>query len=316
MVKYSIIVPVYKVEAVLPRCIESILNQTISDFELILIDDGSPDRSGAICDEYAAKDARIRVIHQGNGGVSKARNAGVDAAQGQYIVFVDSDDYINKDFLHIFDGDDCDLAVSGTVIYEADNSIKEIISEPDENMMILTEEERIECLKKWYSLQVFAKRFKLRIINENSLRFDEDFNYGEDSIFMAEYLLLLQNIKIRSEVTYNYCTSNVESLTKKAEKNWFVSYCAIQERLLRVFEKHTSIKHYIANRFCWVAENELAKICESNTNKKEKKQRIRWILNCECLKACLKICKKKNSAYLKLAWYSRLPEIVLLLYGK
>lgn len=314
MVKYSVIVPVYKVEAVLPRCIESILNQTVPDFELILIDDGSPDRSGAICDEYAAKDARIRVIHQKNGGVSRARNAGLDVARGQYVVFVDSDDYINREFLQILDGDDCDLAVSGTVTYEADNSIKAIISESAENKMILTEDERIECMKKWYSLQVFAKRFKLKIIKEKSLRFDEDFNYGEDSIFMAEYLLLLHSIRIQSEVTYNYCASNAESLTKQAEKNWFVAYCAIQERLLGVFEKHNKMKYFIANRFCWVVENELAKICKSSIDKREKKCKIRQMLNCKCLRVCLKICKKEISACLNLACQFRSPEIVLLLY--
>lgn len=315
MVKYSVIVPVYKVEAVLPRCIESILNQTVPDFELILIDDGSPDRSGAICDEYAEKDERIRVIHQQNGGVSRARNAGLDAAQGQYVVFVDSDDYINKEFLEILDADDCDLAVSGTVTYEADDSIRAIVAEPYEEKKILTEEDCIECLKKWYSLQVFAKRFKLQIINENSLRFDEGFSYGEDSIFMAEYLLLIDSIRIQSEVTYNYCTLNAESLTKQAEKNWFVSYCAIQERLLDVFGKNNMIKGFVANRFCWAVENELKKICKSGISKREKKKKIRWLLRCNCLKVCLAICRKDIAAHLKLACRFRMPEIILLFYS-
>lgn len=91
----SIIVPVYKVEKYLRRCVDSILNQTFSDFELILVDDGSPDNCGAICDEYAAKDDRIAVIHKANGGLSSARNAGLDIAQGDYIGFVDSDDHIH-----------------------------------------------------------------------------------------------------------------------------------------------------------------------------------------------------------------------------
>lgn len=97
MPELSIIVPVYKVEAYLPRCIESILAQTFRDFELILIDDGSPDRCGAICDEYAAQDERITVIHQENQGVSAARNAGLDIATGTYLGFVDSDDWIEPE---------------------------------------------------------------------------------------------------------------------------------------------------------------------------------------------------------------------------
>lgn len=97
MPQLSIIVPVYKVEKYLPKCIESILNQTFSDFELILIDDGSPDHCGTICDEYASKDSRIKVIHQANAGVSAARNAGLDIASGTFLGFVDSDDWIDPE---------------------------------------------------------------------------------------------------------------------------------------------------------------------------------------------------------------------------
>ena len=93
----SIIVPIYQVELYLEKCIDSIINQTYKNLEIILIDDGSPDRCGAICDEYAGKDSRIRVIHQKNGGLSAARNAGLDIAKGDYIQFVDSDDWIEPE---------------------------------------------------------------------------------------------------------------------------------------------------------------------------------------------------------------------------
>lgn len=93
----SVIVPVYKVEKFISKCIESILNQTFRDFELILVDDGSPDNSGVICDEYAKKDSRIKVIHKKNGGLADARNVGLEASTGSFIGFVDSDDYIAED---------------------------------------------------------------------------------------------------------------------------------------------------------------------------------------------------------------------------
>lgn len=93
----SVIVPVYNVEEYLPRCVDSILAQTYENLEVILVDDGSPDGSGAICDEYAAGDSRIRVIHKENGGLSSARNAGIDAAAGEYLAFVDSDDWIEPE---------------------------------------------------------------------------------------------------------------------------------------------------------------------------------------------------------------------------
>lgn len=95
----SVIVPVYKVEAYLPRCVDSILRQTYQDFELILVDDGSPDRCGMLCDEYAEKDNRIKVIHKKNGGLSDARNAGLSIADGAYFAFVDSDDWVTPDYL-------------------------------------------------------------------------------------------------------------------------------------------------------------------------------------------------------------------------
>lgn len=97
----SVVVPVYKVEKYIHQCINSILNQTYKNLELILIDDGSPDTCGEICDDYSRKDTRVRVIHKKNGGLSDARNAGIDIAKGEYITFIDSDDYVHQDYLKV-----------------------------------------------------------------------------------------------------------------------------------------------------------------------------------------------------------------------
>lgn len=99
--KLSVIVPVYRVEDTLSRCVDSVLGQSFSDYELILVDDGSPDGSGAICDDYASHHPHVRVIHKANGGLSSARNAGIDVAQGEYITFIDSDDFIGENTLSI-----------------------------------------------------------------------------------------------------------------------------------------------------------------------------------------------------------------------
>lgn len=101
MPKISVIVPIYSVEKYLNRCVDSILNQTFTDFECILVDDGSPDNCGKICDEYAKKDKRVKVIHKPNGGLSDARNAGIDVAQGECLSFIDSDDWIHPQMLEI-----------------------------------------------------------------------------------------------------------------------------------------------------------------------------------------------------------------------
>lgn len=99
--KISVIVPIYKVEKYLPKCVDSLINQTYKDLQIILVDDGSPDNCPKICDEYAKKDARITVIHKANGGLSDARNAGLPCATGEYISFIDSDDYVTPNFFEI-----------------------------------------------------------------------------------------------------------------------------------------------------------------------------------------------------------------------
>ena len=100
MPELSVIVPIYKAEKYIRKCIDSILTQSFRDYELILVDDGSPDNCGVICDEYAAKDDRIKVIHKRNGGVSEARNVGLDIAGGAYISFIDPDDWVEPDLFY------------------------------------------------------------------------------------------------------------------------------------------------------------------------------------------------------------------------
>ena len=126
MPKLSIIVPVYKAEKHLSRCVNSILNQTFNDLELILVDDGSPDKCPELCDQFAQQDARVRVIHKENGGVSTARNAGLAAVCGMYIAFVDSDDWLEPDMyekmMAVADQYDCDVVMCDCVKDFADNS--------------------------------------------------------------------------------------------------------------------------------------------------------------------------------------------------
>lgn len=129
----SVIVPVYKVEQYLRRCVDSVLTQTYQNLEVVLVDDGSPDRCGAICDEYAKKDSRIGVIHQENRGLSAARNAGLDACTGQFVTFVDSDDYIERDLIQrLFDGiGDADLCGCGVIREEQSGEIISVTKTAD-----------------------------------------------------------------------------------------------------------------------------------------------------------------------------------------
>ena len=168
--RISIIVPIYKVEAYLVQCVESIRDQTIHDIEIILVDDGSPDRCGLMCDEYAQKDSRIRVVHKENGGLSSARNAGIKVASGEYIGFVDSDDYIAKDmFEKLYDAclrsNTLISACNYFYVFDEKISFKEeseklfVMSNEEFFKKILTEDGRIEMVawNKLYHKSVFEK---------------------------------------------------------------------------------------------------------------------------------------------------------------
>jgi len=132
MPKISVIVPVYNVEKYLAKCIDSILAQTFTDFECILINDGSPDNSPAICDEYAKKDERMKVIHKENGGVSSARNTGLDIAQGEWITFADSDDWVDENYLELMYSNaiknNCDLSICGFKSVDEKGNINAVFS--------------------------------------------------------------------------------------------------------------------------------------------------------------------------------------------
>ena len=180
--KVSIIVPVYKVEKYLNRCVDSILAQTFTDFECILVDDGSPDGCPAICDEYAKKDNRIKVIHQENKGVSAARNAGLDMAKGEYILFVDSDDWIDESTVQslLMISEDADIIMCGfSIEYEdgttfQENSGNKKLEGSDILGEFILDNIRPEACGKLYRLELFS-----------DTRFDETIKYAED---LAKYL--------------------------------------------------------------------------------------------------------------------------------
>ena len=202
----SVIVPVYKVEEYLSRCIDSILKQTYKNLEIILVDDGSPDNCGKICDEYALKDERIKVIHKQNGGLSSARNSGLDAATGEYVTFVDSDDWIDvayvqtlKDVLENTASDMSACIFCRTKGAEAErkffNNIPEIIT-CEKYFSVLSENS--------YAGYACNKLFKKDIIEKNGIRFDEKIFNGEDFPFVLEYLRFAEKTAFVKQDLYFY----------------------------------------------------------------------------------------------------------------
>ena len=226
MAEISIIVPVYNVEKMLHRCVESILAQTFTDFELILVDDGSTDRSGLICDEYGLLDSRVRVIHQNNRGASAARNTGIDVSNGHFIAFCDSDDIVSPMWLQrLFELTDCNTLVVGAYCCKSDH-----LGTPLQL--------RIEAGKKYprncyydfnkvglagylcnalYRSKIIQKyRIPLRENSENG-------DYNEDLLFALDYIKHVDYIVYTGYSDYYYNT-HADSLSRGTSKNYFNKY--------------------------------------------------------------------------------------------
>lgn len=236
----SVIVPVYKVEAYLPTCIESILKQIFSNFELILVDDGSPDCSGAICDEYAKKDNRIIVIHKENAGVSSARNAGIAMSKGKYLAFIDSDDSVDPEFLQNAVNDieytSADLYLSGLIMETwKKNKITNQITYHIHKNKNYSIKDLFENLELTYPLICicgpWCKLYQREIIDKAHLRFDEAMSFGEDTYFNLQYLTSCSMVTFSSDVFYHYRRINADSLFSKIPKDIIEIYTKVYDKM-------------------------------------------------------------------------------------
>lgn len=205
----SMIVPVYNSEKTLSRCIDSILNQTYRDFELILLNDGSTDTSGEICDAYAKRDSRVRVVHKENTGVSDTRNRGIDLARGEYLQFLDSDDWITPDatalFVRTATEQQCDMVISQ--FYRV---IGEHVSQKgaiDEDGLMDRSTYANHMMQKpadFYYGVLWNKFYKRSIITEHRLRMDQSISWCEDFMFNLEYVRHTQTIYAMKVPVYYY----------------------------------------------------------------------------------------------------------------
>ena len=212
----SIIVPIYKAEQYIHRCIDSILAQSYTDFELLLIDDGSPDNCGAICDAYAAKDSRVCVFHKENGGVSSARNLGLDKAQGEWITFIDADDYLHPQFLYtLYTNNHVDLVVSSFQMIGTTEYWDNILTDQHYNSQQLQED--IVKLSVTINLRTpWGKLFRHDIITRNNLLFNERMHFSEDWLFVLNYLMYTHSLVTVSNPYYYYERGNVVGLSQNA----------------------------------------------------------------------------------------------------
>lgn len=257
MLLLSIIVPIYNVEKYLVECIQSVLEQEYKDYELILVDDGSPDNCGHICDSFAQKDSRIKVIHKQNGGLSDARNNGLNIARGEYILFLDSDDYMKSDSL-----DD-----AMRLLNNKDMLICPIIKTyPDGELVVnelpirgITESlDRDSLYNRMASSRTFLWKsgnniYRRRIIEENAIMFEVDLIGAEDCDFFMRFVRVSNNYILYNKAIIHYRLDREGSITN------IMSYSAILGEL-KVFQAnhyiyqdkesyHEELKRYFANKY-------------------------------------------------------------------
>lgn len=246
--KISIIVPIYNVEKYLKRCMDSLLHQTLTNIEIILVDDGSPDHCPAMCDEYVRLDHRVKVVHKENGGLGFARNSGLEIATGEFVAFVDSDDFVTLSAYEVFyraaKTNNAD-AVFSNFCQEISAGRFEDITEISEENFLKGKDAVVSYLfemiglepaattDRRYSMSVWHGIYSLDIIQRNDIRFtSERLFISEDILFHIDFLSKSNQVKLITAYTYSYCL-NQTSLTKTFIRDRYKKYIVLHKELER-----------------------------------------------------------------------------------
>ena len=240
MDKVTIIIPVYNAQDYLTKCVESVLAQTYNNWELLLIDDGSPDKSGAICDRYAAKDSRIITFHRKNGGVSSARNEGLSKATGEWILFLDSDDWLDEKCLYYCLGIACGnkldlLQFAFSKVYPDGR----IIDYKKYQTRALNSDDYVRGGN--YNLCACGSLFKSEIVKNNNIRFDESLKLAEDQLFIMRVISCSNSIMYIPRTLYYYY-QNEESATHHQKSEDMLRTCNAMIASIRfspLFKEHS-----------------------------------------------------------------------------
>ena len=275
MAIFSIIVPVYNTEKYLPQCVDSVLGQTFSDFELLLIDDESPDGSGALCDAYAGKDPRVRVIHQKNGGLSNARNSGLKAASGEYVLFLDSDDFWNRsDALELIHREFVSAGADVVLLKHHKLDVETGELSPSSDTLRpedLAERSYGQQLSICVSTQLFDtcawnKAFRRNLMEKQDLFFTEGI-IAEDIDWVARLSLAASRISLVAEPVHTYRKGRPGAITTSLKLQNLIDTKGSLERCIAymVPEKRDrdfldAYYSYVAYRYViWMAESAVVK---------------------------------------------------------
>lgn len=291
--KISIVIPVYNVQKYLQKCIDSLLKQKVRDMEIILVDDGSTDKSGEICDFNQKQDGRIQVIHKKNGGVPSARNAGIKAATGDYILFVDSDDYINGDYFLEHCCKCIEKRHPDVLIYGCTRAdlTKKIFLQAYENIERINELEEKDKLK-WlvdndkFSISAWMHMVNTDFLKRNGIYFDETYRNGEDIEWIYHLFINEPKLCAINDCSYIYQIRPNSLCTSKRESGfWRYRFRAIERNIIYIeeckasYEYKMALYEYLAYQYYVL----VAEISEE-PNKLVKKCAIDKLKKFECLR--------------------------------
>lgn len=273
--KISVIVPVYNVEQYLERCVDSIINQTYTNLEIILVNDGSADNSGKLCDELAKKDERIRVIHKENGGLSDARNRGIDESESDLVGFIDSDDYIDSDMYEVLlkNLNDTDADLSMCALYDVYNNTPEVQVTNKETWK-LSSEQAIKMVMEAKILSVTA----VNKLYRKSLFTDLKFEVGkiaEDAFIMIKLLDKCEKIVATNEKKYYYVHRENSITTQKFSTKFLNVIEAYEQNSNIILEKYPKLKDVAQTRMNWAYFYVLDRLLlDDNYNDKELENKL------------------------------------------
>ena len=251
----SIIIPVYNAEKYIKQCFDSIVNQAYKNFEVIIIDDGSKDNSGNISDEYAEQDSRFKVYHLKNQGAGQARNTGLDKASGEYIFFVDADDWLNIDAIqkHVDEIKEVDMVIGCSNNFYFDNGefkYSKIEYYYPANKYLTKDEVRsmyIDIAINGVSHAPHNNMYKRRIIEENQIRFPNTKKY-EDLAFNNKYIDKINSLSIIDDSVYNYRVSDLEGVAQKLPSNMFEIFTEVNNNLVKLLTKWNVMDYSSKNK--------------------------------------------------------------------
>ncbi len=280
--RFSVIIPVYQAEKTIARCLDSLLTQRFPDAELLVVNDGSTDRSGEICREYAREHDCIRYFEKENGGVSSARNLGLDHAQGEYVLFVDSDDYVSDRYFRSIDGalnaGKPDLLLFGNCFASEPDRPLNCFDFRAENAESASEEiAKLLTGNRFNAL--WMKAFSGSIISAYRIRFDESIEIAEDLAFIFGFLMHSGSVKAIPEALYFVDTSNADSLSRKVRPDLgeqLMYACLSMQNMLERAEFPDAARKRYAEALSWLyyrsvysAAKELAKTLETGENRRQ-----------------------------------------------